>query len=371
MKDFRTRHTTIVLAIVWLISAWTASLAIMAEGQTANENAEKQNRAVTPSESSEPGKAGTTQSSMPVATASQSAAPKALQQPAKQTEDKSAASNQEEGGTASEKNKQDTNYSWRSVGIAGLMIVVLGWLFWLQFIYQRKLDQTTYLGEIYYDSVLTFERGRLGAQYADKWAKHGYHQEAIADEPPPSLDKSLAEFDERFGYGDLQSLKNRYISEAFYPGSTVPVGESAGRQASEGDSDPLRKEYEIKASDFRRRFKEWKEQIETKARQAYQGDLEKARFEAEKRTDTAINLTEVSLLRGQGPQFVLEFTALIVIIFLAVVLGVLGVLKEQQLGTLLAAIAGYVLGRATASSRGAKTEDASREQKPREQKPRE
>lgn len=54
-----------------------------------------------------------------------------------------------------------------------------------------------------------------------------------------------------------------------------------------------------------------------------------------------------AMLRGQGPQFVLEFTALIVIIFLAVVLGVLGVLKEQQIGTLLAAIAGYVLGKAT------------------------
>lgn len=366
MKGLSIRHTTIVLAIVWLITAWTASLAIVAEGQTANVNAEKQNRPVTPSESSEPGKEGTTQSSMPVATASQGPAPKAGQQPAKQSEDKGAASNQE-GSTASEKNKQETNYSWKSVGIASLMIVVLGWLFWLQFIYQRKLDQTTYLGEIYYDSVLTFERGRLEARYAEKWAKHGYHQEAIADVPPPSLDKLLTESDNRFGYGDLQSLRNSYISEAVYPTSTVRLVKSVGPTPSERDSDPLRKEYENQASDFRRCLEDWKEKIETKAHQAFQSDLEVARLDAKKRTDTAINLTEVSLLRGQGPQFVLEFTALIVIIFLAVVLGVLGVLKEQQLGTLLAAIAGYVLGRATASSRGAKTEETPREQKPREQ----
>src|SRR5271166_4742589 len=57
------------------------------------------------------------------------------------------------------------------------------------------------------------------------------------------------------------------------------------------------------------------------------------------------------LFCGRGPSFVLEFTAIVVIIFAAVTLGILGVLSGQQIGTLLAAIAGYVLGKATSGSR--------------------
>ena len=41
---------------------------------------------------------------------------------------------------------------------------------------------------------------------------------------------------------------------------------------------------------------------------------------------------------------------MVVIIFSTVVLGIVGILKEQQIGTLLAAIAGYVLGKATTRS---------------------
>jgi hypothetical protein len=45
---------------------------------------------------------------------------------------------------------------------------------------------------------------------------------------------------------------------------------------------------------------------------------------------------------------VLEFTAIVVIIFAAVILGVLGLLGDQQIGTLFAAIADYVLGKSVA-----------------------
>jgi hypothetical protein len=55
---------------------------------------------------------------------------------------------------------------------------------------------------------------------------------------------------------------------------------------------------------------------------------------------------DLSAIQGRGPEFILEFTAIIVIIFAAVILGVGSVLDSQQIGTLLAAIAGYVLGKA-------------------------
>jgi hypothetical protein len=54
---------------------------------------------------------------------------------------------------------------------------------------------------------------------------------------------------------------------------------------------------------------------------------------------------------------VLEFTAIVVIIFAAVILGVMGLLGDQQIGTLLAAIAGYVLGKSVARGRSSQAEE--------------
>jgi len=56
---------------------------------------------------------------------------------------------------------------------------------------------------------------------------------------------------------------------------------------------------------------------------------------------------------------VLEFTAIVVIIFAAVILGVLGLLGDQQIGTLFAAIAGYVLGKSVARGRSGQTKESS------------
>jgi len=78
----------------------------------------------------------------------------------------------------------------------------------------------------------------------------------------------------------------------------------------------------------------------------------KVQLEAAQRAKDIVQTTDASVLYGLGPQFVLEFTALIVIIFSAVILRVLSRLDKQQIGTLLAAIAGYVLGRATGSGGG-------------------
>jgi len=56
---------------------------------------------------------------------------------------------------------------------------------------------------------------------------------------------------------------------------------------------------------------------------------------------------------------VLEFTAIVVIIFAAVILGVLGLLGDQQIGTLFVAIADYVLGKSVARGRSGQTEESS------------
>ena len=62
-------------------------------------------------------------------------------------------------------------------------------------------------------------------------------------------------------------------------------------------------------------------------------------------------------LWGLGPEFVLQFTAVVTIIFAVLALGVLKQIGSEQAGTILAAIAGYVLGHAT--GRGVGTKGAS------------
>ena len=62
---------------------------------------------------------------------------------------------------------------------------------------------------------------------------------------------------------------------------------------------------------------------------------------------------------GGGWVFVLEFTTILFIVFAVLSLGLLGVLKSEPIATILAAIAGYVLGKST-SIRGAGGEEIRR-----------
>jgi hypothetical protein len=94
----------------------------------------------------------------------------------------------------------------------------------------------------------------------------------------------------------------------------------------------------------------WDQEVENEARVRYQQAMAVARHQAIERAGFATDV-DLSVLRGRGAEFVLEFTTVVVIIFAAVVLGVLDILGTEQIGTLLAAIAGYVLGRATTRAR--------------------
>jgi hypothetical protein len=57
---------------------------------------------------------------------------------------------------------------------------------------------------------------------------------------------------------------------------------------------------------------------------------------------------DISLLGG-GFSFLLEFSTVIVIIFTLLILGLIGSLGGNEISTILASIAGYVLGKATST----------------------
>lgn len=78
-----------------------------------------------------------------------------------------------------------------------------------------------------------------------------------------------------------------------------------------------------------------------------------AAVEAAKRAEARIpRAMDISLLGG-GWSFLLEFTTVIVIIFTLMVLGIAGIVLGKDITTILASIAGYVLGKATSQPKDA------------------
>ena len=78
-----------------------------------------------------------------------------------------------------------------------------------------------------------------------------------------------------------------------------------------------------------------------------------AKENAEKRVPKS---WDVLSFLGGGYAFLLEFSTVIVIIFSILSLGILGILGGQEIATILAAIAGYVLGKASAGRSESGTE---------------
>jgi len=89
------------------------------------------------------------------------------------------------------------------------------------------------------------------------------------------------------------------------------------------------------------KYLEW----EAKERKIY--ETKKAEIEKEERAKIEKLLPksmDVSIL-GTGFSFLLEFSTVIVIIFALIILGILGLFEGREIAAILAAIAGYVLGK--------------------------
>jgi hypothetical protein len=246
--------------------------------------------------------------------------------------------------------RASTQYSLLSFLIVIALVLLLGLLFWFLFKWSNKLDQASYLGTLYKDTIQDIEFKRLKSDVTEKWDKGEFHKEVVQNEvwlsgnPIPPMPKELAEFEEE--------LNRALLSDA------VPSHESlfTGRLTSLGyllsNKPPNISEEDWKAAkaSYSKTAQQWIRKVDIEAKRRYQKDLNEAYANAQKRANRAIDV-DLSVLRGRGAEFVLEFTTVVVIIFAAIILGVLGILDTQQIGTLLAAIAGYVLGRATTRNR--------------------
>ncbi len=241
-----------------------------------------------------------------------------------------------------------TQYSNGALLVVILLFVLLGFLFYLLIIWSNRLDQTGYLGTLYSDTIQEIEYKRLNGPLKWKLDTYGYHREILQDpdwsraNPRPEIPDILSDepwlLDQRLL--EFKESDSRWSSS---PPTPSYYGTGSGTAEDEKTKEVARKAFD-------REISRWKEQIGREASQRYNEELKRIRLQAKDRAQKAIKI-DLSVLRGRGAEFVLEFTTVVVIIFAAIALGILRILDTQQIGTLLAAIAGYVLGRATTRPR--------------------
>ena len=200
---------------------------------------------------------------------------------------------------------------------------------YMVFFFGRRLQTSAYLRESSIEGAKQQELKILLRDIKDK-ALAGPLDPA---NPPPD------------GYGSTARLwdRERYgISEgpsAYYRGLD---------ETQEQKEERLRQEAEEERRETA--FRNW----EKEERIRYENICGSAELEATKRAKRRVPASiDISLLGG-GFAFLLEFSTVIVIIFTLMILGVLTILEGKDIATILAAIAGYVLGKASSAASSAK-----------------
>jgi len=112
-----------------------------------------------------------------------------------------------------------------------------------------------------------------------------------------------------------------------------------------------REEREAAREAERKRIEDSYSKWEMEEKLRYDTEKEKAqRIAVERAKKKVPSSFDISLLGG-GYAFLLEFSTVIVIIFTLMILGILKIMEGKDISTILAAIAGYVLGKATSDSK--------------------
>jgi hypothetical protein len=224
--------------------------------------------------------------------------------------------------------------------LVGAVLAVLGLLFWLMLSYSNRVAQTGPLGVQVKEALYTLREQQIVKALSEKWDQKAYHQDTVndqvwlaanpVDEVPETLKGDYAVETAR-----RQALERGLVG-TFLPGF--------------GTSDQ-KSEHIEQRSQYIGRLRKWEDTVNQEARQRYRKEehdlLSKARLET---GNKAFDAFDFASLWGQGPEFILQFTAVVTIIFAVIALGVLQQIGRDQAGTILAAVAGYVLGQATARS---------------------
>lgn len=271
----------------------------------------------------------------------------------------------------SEKDKNtSTLYSYEAVLLVILILALLGAMFFLLMYWSQRSERVSYLGNLYQETIEDIEYKRLIAAPSEKYQSFQYHNdikmEWIDDHPFPPRPPELPY--ERSDGDGIRRTRNPFGYEEGRPpewGRTLPPGLGGLGSSINDNKQNIDPTLEKKLNEIFNKWKndvdEWNNKVEVEAQRRYQKDLDAARNKAKEKASLAVDV-DLSALRGRGAEFVLEFTTVVVIIFAAIILGILKILGTEQIGTLLAAIAGYVLGRATQRARNEPTRTTAQEE---------
>jgi hypothetical protein len=143
-----------------------------------------------------------------------------------------------------------------------------------------------------------------------------------------------------FDWRSISSKASRYENPwRSDPGYGDPWSGDSPSEASSHEA------FQRKVHEYIENLQRWETKvIDSEARRRYQRDVETFTRTAQERAEKAVGKVDVGVLKGRGPQFMLQFTTVVIIILSTLVLGILERLDAQQAGTILAAISGYVLG---------------------------
>lgn len=197
---------------------------------------------------------------------------------------------------------------------------------YMVFFFGRRLQTTAYLRDSLIEGAKQQELKVLLRELQDR-AMEGPLDPKF---PPPE------------GYRSTRGLwePSQYKSAEATPSDWYPKDETAEQKAER-----LRKEEQDRQ--IRAGIKKWEAEEKVRFDVLRQQAEARALKIAQQKIPSSI---DISLLGG-GWAFLLEFSTVIVIIFTLLILGILGTLEGKDISTILAAIAGYVLGKATSAAK--------------------
>lgn len=258
-----------------------------------------------------------------------------------------------------------TDPEWGELGLVVVIFVVAAFFFRQVFRFSGRLDHTSYLSTVITTAMSDAEMRQILRQLDEDFDRGRYHEKVLLDDNwlslasnrRPKPDPVVAEEPEVQRDEDaMQSWRG--ISPG--PGYDDPWRTSGPPRLGytrlpgaidEGRSSPTPEQERTRQliEQYKRDVQNWRIKVDREARRRYGQEVDEKRLSAEVKARSVLGQIDLGVLRGRGPQFLLQFTAIVVIILSTVALGILGKLSPEQSGTILAAVAGYVLGKSADS----------------------
>ena|SRR6516225_3045645 len=233
--------------------------------------------------------------------------------------------------------------SYLQAGLMLLALVTCMVCIWMVFFFGRKVQTSAYLRDSLVASAKAEEYRNILRELDDRRQAGPLDPE---NQPPRGFEETA-----RYIWRPDYSFERYYMFGSPIQMAAPPPGgtyfEETAEQRAERHKreDEERKKEQEEEAKRREGFEKWIDE----ERKRYSEECKKAEAEALTRAEKKIPTSmDISLLGG-GWSFLLEFSTVIVIIFVLLALGILGAITGKDLTTILASVAGYVLGKATAS----------------------